>query len=225
MVGQLLGPGPFVGRGAELARLQQRVEEALSGANACAWVVGDDGIGKTRLVHEIATYARLRGVVVRWLGLPEFESAGREGPGGESLPSSGPGTAELVVIDGVETAAAHTTAVEQLTVTTGTSRLVLGTSRRPPPDPIATILGERSADLLVLGGLEANALGRLLDALSGEILDLDLIAAIVRATQGNPARARSWLTRQLSGQSASLPELPADLPTPPARPRRQRPRP
>ncbi len=221
MLGQPLNTGPFVGRGADLAQLRCRVEEALAGANACAWVVGEAGVGKTRLVHEVALYARLRGAAVRWNGSSAFLESASVGDGTASPSRSAPGPAELVVIDGVETAAARATAVEQLTATEGTSRLVLGTSRHPPPDPLATILRERSVELIVLGGLDEDALGRLLDALWGEGLDGDLVTAVLRSTQGNPGRARRWLTQQRAARSAGEPAFPQNVPTPS---RRHRPR-
>lgn len=48
---------PFVGREQELARLQQRLEEALAGREGVAWVVGEAGVGKTRLVDEFVRRA------------------------------------------------------------------------------------------------------------------------------------------------------------------------
>lgn len=185
-----LGPGPFVGRHAELARLRRGVELALGGISTCAWIVGEAGSGKTRLARELASYARLRGAGVRWLG-----PLGSGGIGARSLPASGPVSAELLVVDGVE--AAGEPGVERMIAGAGANRLLLGTSRRPPTGALAAILGE-SVDLLVLDGLDPDALGRLLGALSGECLDAADVAAAVRATEGNPARARAWLTWRCS---------------------------
>src|SRR3990170_3966667 len=51
----------FVAREKELGLLKDRLEEALSGRGSLVMVVGEPGIGKTRLSEELAVYARLRG--------------------------------------------------------------------------------------------------------------------------------------------------------------------
>ncbi|MBI4771259.1 MAG: AAA family ATPase, partial [Chloroflexi bacterium] len=45
-------PLPFVGRGAELARLESALQEARAGAGRLILIVGEAGIGKTRLMQE-----------------------------------------------------------------------------------------------------------------------------------------------------------------------------
>ncbi len=57
---------PTVGRHAERAVLSALLERAAGGGFACAQVVGEPGIGKTRLVTDLATEARERGFVVAW---------------------------------------------------------------------------------------------------------------------------------------------------------------
>jgi len=61
---QRLGRSPLVGREAELAKLKELVDQAITGRGAVALVTGPLGIGKTRLVEEVITYAHLRGVTV-----------------------------------------------------------------------------------------------------------------------------------------------------------------
>ncbi|MDP2948211.1 MAG: protein kinase [Chloroflexota bacterium] len=56
--------GRFVGREKELGELKARLEEALSGKGSLVMVVGEPGIGKTRLAQEVGVYARLRGCQV-----------------------------------------------------------------------------------------------------------------------------------------------------------------
>lgn len=51
----------FVGRTRELKRLTAVIDGALGGAARICTITGDAGIGKTRLVAETASYARLRG--------------------------------------------------------------------------------------------------------------------------------------------------------------------
>ena len=77
---ELVGPGPaqtrlaaaaatrglsrFVGRDPELAELQDALELALSGAGCAVGIVGDAGVGKSRLVHEFVAGCVARGLTV-----------------------------------------------------------------------------------------------------------------------------------------------------------------
>ena len=61
-----LAQGQFVGRRDELERLRALLDGALSGRGALALVAGEPGIGKTRLVEELAAYGGLRGARVLW---------------------------------------------------------------------------------------------------------------------------------------------------------------
>ena len=54
----------FVGRAAELARLEQALDGATAARGATALIAGPAGIGKTRLVGELAERARRRGATV-----------------------------------------------------------------------------------------------------------------------------------------------------------------
>ena len=56
--------GRFVGRQAELDELKQRLDDMLSGHGSLAMLVGEPGIGKSRLAAEFAVYARMRGAQV-----------------------------------------------------------------------------------------------------------------------------------------------------------------
>ena len=56
----------FVGRKSELKTLKQRLEDTLSGKSGLVTLVGESGIGKTRMAGELATYATLRGATVLW---------------------------------------------------------------------------------------------------------------------------------------------------------------
>ncbi len=55
---------PFVAREKELAALKERLEDAIAGRGFLMMVVGEPGIGKTRLSEELSVYARLRGAQV-----------------------------------------------------------------------------------------------------------------------------------------------------------------
>jgi DNA-binding winged helix-turn-helix (wHTH) protein len=56
----------LIGRGEELAALQQAVESALVGGTGLAVVEGEPGVGKTRLLEEAAAEADRRGALVVW---------------------------------------------------------------------------------------------------------------------------------------------------------------
>jgi hypothetical protein len=56
--------GMFVGRREEMEGLKESLEGALSGKGSLAMLVGEPGIGKTRLAEEFAVYAGLRGAQV-----------------------------------------------------------------------------------------------------------------------------------------------------------------
>ena len=55
---------PFVGRVQELADLVSALEEATSGRGSLVLVTGEPGIGKTRLMSELARVGSERGVRV-----------------------------------------------------------------------------------------------------------------------------------------------------------------
>ena len=59
------GRTPYVGRAEERALLRQAVDRALGGVGGVALIAGEAGLGKTRLVDEIAVEARARRDVCR----------------------------------------------------------------------------------------------------------------------------------------------------------------
>jgi len=61
-----LARGVFVGRERELERLRAAFDDAFGGRGSVVMLVGEPGIGKTRTVQELATYARMRGAKVLW---------------------------------------------------------------------------------------------------------------------------------------------------------------
>ena len=61
-----LARGVFVGRERELERLRSAFDEAFAGRGSVVMLVGEPGIGKTRTVQEVETYARMRGAQVYW---------------------------------------------------------------------------------------------------------------------------------------------------------------
>ena len=57
---------PLIGRRRELAVLRERLAELEAGRGALVLVIGEPGIGKTRLAEELADEARARGIGVAW---------------------------------------------------------------------------------------------------------------------------------------------------------------
>jgi DNA-binding winged helix-turn-helix (wHTH) protein/tetratricopeptide (TPR) repeat protein len=76
---------PFIGRERDLARLSALVQGVLAGRGATALVFGDAGIGKTRLVSELATHATLQGLSVFTGACHEAGGAAAYGPVAEAL--------------------------------------------------------------------------------------------------------------------------------------------
>lgn len=66
---------PFVGRDAELSVLVEAFGRSLTGAGQVALVVGEPGIGKTRLAEQLAATAAVRGAAVLWGACYEWEGA------------------------------------------------------------------------------------------------------------------------------------------------------
>src|SRR5687768_16574738 len=60
------GPQPLLGRDQELAELHAALSSAESGKGALVLLVGEPGIGKTRLANDFASEAALRGAQVTW---------------------------------------------------------------------------------------------------------------------------------------------------------------
>jgi predicted ATPase len=66
----------FVGRAEELAQLLAALEQAERGQPAIVLVAGDAGVGKTRLLAELADQARQRGARVLLGGCLEVGDVG-----------------------------------------------------------------------------------------------------------------------------------------------------
>ena len=58
--------GVFVGRDEQMAVLRSGLEETMSGRGRFLMIEGEPGIGKSRIAHELAVYARERGAKVLW---------------------------------------------------------------------------------------------------------------------------------------------------------------
>jgi DNA-binding SARP family transcriptional activator/tetratricopeptide (TPR) repeat protein len=69
------GRPPMFGRDGELASAVAFVEGVLAGSGGLLLVAGEAGIGKTRLVEELARWAETHGIEVHWGHCPEMEGA------------------------------------------------------------------------------------------------------------------------------------------------------
>ena len=67
-VAAIRGLSPFVGRDAERAALDAALESALAGSGLAVGIVGDPGVGKSRLVHEFVADCAARGMAVHATG-------------------------------------------------------------------------------------------------------------------------------------------------------------
>src|SRR5215468_3431791 len=76
---------PFTGRTAERRRLIERLEESRAGQGGVVLLAGEPGIGKTRLLAEVAETARAQGALVLWGRCYEGEAARPFGPFAEVL--------------------------------------------------------------------------------------------------------------------------------------------
>ncbi len=77
--------GIFVGRQSETEELTSLLDKSLTGIFSCALVVGEAGIGKTRLVQEFADRARDQGTTVLTGTCIENQETSSYGPWREAL--------------------------------------------------------------------------------------------------------------------------------------------
>src|SRR5262249_44397486 len=81
----LLPQMPFAGRTAELACLERWLEQIRAGHGGVVMLVGEPGIGKTRMLEEFTETARAAGVRVLWGRCYEGEAGRACGPFAEAL--------------------------------------------------------------------------------------------------------------------------------------------
>ena len=71
----LSNDGGFVGRRDEMAELKAALDDAMAGHGRLVMLVGEPGIGKTRMAQESASLAQTRGAQVLWGRCCEEEGA------------------------------------------------------------------------------------------------------------------------------------------------------
>jgi predicted ATPase/DNA-binding winged helix-turn-helix (wHTH) protein len=225
----LLGRPPFVGRKAELARLDARLDEARNGRGGLVLLSGEPGIGKTRLVEEFSARARRGGAVVlggrcKGVGpapcqplIDALETAGAlrpasDGPGAlvdafASLARSAPVVLSLDDLHRADDATLDV--VFRLSRAAAQSALlVIGTYRDAglaPDHPLARLAASEGVrDSLALAGLDAGQLHLWLETIGPGRSTAITAESVHRATGGSPFFVRELL---LEGGLAGLRRL------------------
>jgi DNA-binding SARP family transcriptional activator len=220
---------PFVGRAAELARLNAAWAAVARGGVGFALVVGEPGIGKSRLAAELAAELHAAGATVlagrcdREPGEPHApllvalgESAPASGEGAESdaragrvrrndalvdaLGHAAAGRPLLLVLDDVHRADAATLAFLRHLGGLGSSGTVLVVATTRPGAAAAELVHDLEATRIELAGLTVAETEALL---AGARADADP-DALVRRTGGNPFFLEALL------QAGEREQLPAD---------------
>jgi class 3 adenylate cyclase len=263
---------PFVGRQSELSRLLGMLSEAAAGHGRLAFVVGEPGIGKTRLTEELAGVARRDGVAVLWghcldgdwappyapfveavevlaAAVAPEELRVDLGPGGPALsqlvpvlrdhlpdlPEAAPlqpneerfrlldAVAQLLIarahrspvllcLDDLHWADRSTVAMLRHLARSASGHrvFVVGTYRdaevtagQPLTEALGALRREVEFDRIKLEGLEAKAVGELLEALAERDVIGSVAAAIAAETDGNPFFIKEVL-RQLLDEGRFL---------------------
>lgn len=176
-----LPPGPFLGRRLQLARLCHALEEARLGAGGRLWIVGPQGIGKSRLLAEIAGYAA-------WRHFPVEHAAMDLDP---QAPQIGSG---LLIVDPV--AMARVATLNDRLCRVG-ERGILALATATSADRCVQA-GIPEAALVAVGGLDPADSLRLLGAWLGSVLDPAWARLVVRSTFGHPGRMREVAERFLA---------------------------
>jgi len=205
--GDLAPDGPLLGRDADLAWLAWAWRLATLGFDRLAIVVGERGMGKTRLVAELAGRANEAGGSLRSL-------AGR-GAGGavdpRSFEAADEGATELVVVDdfdALDPAAADAVAGWASLPSAGGRFVVLTVSDLRAP-AMARVLdrldpdGDRRRQLGPLGGDSVRALA------AAEVRDIDEteLAAVIAEGSGLPRRIQAAIDEVLTRRAVARLEV------------------
>jgi DNA-binding SARP family transcriptional activator/energy-coupling factor transporter ATP-binding protein EcfA2 len=192
---------PLAGREAELDWLREHWRHAHGGAGRLVLVTGARGIGKTRLVAELAGELHAQGTRVVYVGggEPRADATAAVGRAGRA---TGPA---LLVFDDLDRAPAE--------IVTGAADLALGARERsllvllayrddPPPaavNRLARELDARGAERLALRPLAANGVREIAELYAGQWAASAPVDQLLEASGGVPRRihglAADWATR------------------------------
>ena len=191
----------LIGRDAELATLLKALDEAMSGTARIAVVEGEAGVGKTRLVEELADEAVRRGARVAW---------GRSLEGGAApaywpwlgvlrlLRDAAPDRTDAAIdqlLDATGALPAAPAAADGLPILDGVLRLL---ASEPGSVPLVVVIEDvqwadaGSLQLLaqVAGGLGAEPVLLVLTLREGEAADQAAVVDVLAATSRRPGTRR-----------------------------------
>jgi DNA-binding CsgD family transcriptional regulator/tetratricopeptide (TPR) repeat protein len=203
-MGPQAAAGSLVGRAAELALLEAALAAATAGHGGAVLVAGEAGIGKTRLVSELAERA-LRGGGATVLGGRCIDLVGTGLP---YLPLVEALRPLLLVLEDLHWADASTLDLVAFLARAVPGRhiLLLGTYRSDEPrprDPLPRVVGElrraRAVTVLELAPLAGDEMALLVARLAGEEAP-ELAAAVQARAEGNPFFAEELLAAGLAGE-------------------------
>jgi DNA-binding CsgD family transcriptional regulator len=199
---------PLVGRTSELDLIVERLEGQVS---ACLVVAGVAGVGKSRLLREVAAHAGQRGWTVHTVvgtraasTIPfgavaslltgRFEDASAAeilAQGKRALAAADGSPPHLLVVDDAQRLDAGSAAMVHDVVAHGVCPVVATVrSGEPAPDAIEALWTSGRADRLDLEGLSRAQIGDLLAAMLGGPVDGATLRRLWDATRGNPLYLR-----------------------------------
>jgi tetratricopeptide (TPR) repeat protein len=229
----------LIGRDAEIARLSEGLERARAGRGQALVVVGEPGIGKTRLLEEIGTRAAAAGFRVAWGRSWDGEGAPPLDPWAQVLLALDRGDLELagdarrlgdrvamalgqlatehpllLLLDDLQ--AADTASLELLRFLVraleGRRILVVAAARRVEArqrPELRRLLGD--LDEIRLTGLDEPGVARLMAEVARGLPPGGLSALVHRRTDGNPLFVRET-ARLLAAQPGGDPRTASELP-------------
>jgi WD40 repeat protein/DNA-binding SARP family transcriptional activator len=191
----------LVGRGSELERLSAAWARAKSGDGALLALLGESGIGKSRLAAELAREAHEAGATVLY-------TTARDAPDAVYVAldkARAAGSATLLVVDHADMAPAEVLAalveLGQIAADRPLLVLALGDDRQPDEGPLVDLASESS---LALAPLDLEAVHAIAARYVPGRRSADVPAAeLLRTSRGVPSRVHS-LARQWARHDAAI---------------------
>jgi WD40 repeat protein/DNA-binding SARP family transcriptional activator len=192
---------PLAGRAAELAWLREHWRHARRGAGRAVLVTGARGMGKTRLVAELAAELHARGIRMVYVG--------GAAPGGDSKAAlerarraTRPG---LLVLDDLDRASSETVRIAVGLAAGARERsllMVLAYRDDPPPAAVSRLVREVEAqggERLALRPLAADGVREIAELYAGQRATFAPVDQLLEASGGVPRRIHAlvadWATR------------------------------